>query len=98
MIRSKHDITQRPSFELQGRQPAASRLLPLTSPTPTYPTYPPAATFPSAAMPRLDDSTEALLESGERRAKRVWEDFTEFALRDNVLEVAVGLMYANSLL
>lgn len=45
-------------------------------------------------MPRLDDSTEALLESGERRAKRVWEDFTEFALRDNVLEVAVGLMYA----
>ncbi|MCJ1350677.1 MAG: hypothetical protein MMC33_000658 [Icmadophila ericetorum] len=45
-------------------------------------------------MPRLDDSTEHLLESGQHRAKRVWEDFTEFALRDNVLEVAVGLILA----
>lgn len=28
-----------------------------------------------------------------RRVKSVWSGFTDFALRDNVLEVAVGLMY-----
>jgi hypothetical protein len=27
------------------------------------------------------------------RASSLWEAFTNFALRDNVLEVAVGLMY-----
>ena len=45
--------------------------------------------------PRLDESREALLDSGQnakRGARRVWNGFSEFALRDNVLEVAVGLM------
>ncbi len=47
-------------------------------------------------MPRLDDSGEALLHAGrdaKGRVKRVWDDFTDFLLSDNVLEVAVGLMY-----
>lgn len=53
-------------------------------------------TTPSLAMPRLDDSTHQYLrdaESGVRStASSAWNSFTSFALRDNVLEVAVGLM------
>lgn len=48
-------------------------------------------------MPRLDDSGEALLHAGSdasKRVKRVWDDFTDFLLSDNVLEVAVGLIIA----
>ena len=48
-------------------------------------------------MPRLDDHREALLQAGERANKRVkhfWDGFADFALRDNVLEVAVGLIVA----
>ena len=47
-------------------------------------------------MPQLDDAGESLLHTGQgarKRAKRAWEGFSDFALRDNVLEVAVGLMY-----
>ena len=47
-------------------------------------------------MPRLEDSETALLNAGQDakdRAKRAWDGFSDFALRDNVLEVAVGLMY-----
>ena len=46
-------------------------------------------------MPRLDDSGEALLHAGQdasKRARKAWDGFADFALRDNVLEVAVGLM------
>jgi hypothetical protein len=46
-------------------------------------------------MPRLDESTEQLLQVGhdvERRARRVWGGFMDFAFSDNVLDVAVGLM------
>lgn len=46
-------------------------------------------------MPRLVDDGEALLQAGHeagRRVKRTWDGFVDFALRDNVLEVAVGLM------
>ena len=52
-------------------------------------------------MPRLEDGQEALLGAEgdvRKRAKREWDSFTDFALRDNVLEVAVGLMYASELL
>ena len=47
-------------------------------------------------MSRLDDSGEALLHASrdaKNRAQRAWDGFSDFALRDNVLEVAVGLMY-----
>ena len=47
-------------------------------------------------MPQLDDSGEALLNAGRsahNRAKEAWEGLSDFALRDNVLEIAVGLMY-----
>lgn len=50
-------------------------------------------------MPRLDDGSEALLHAGQdvrRRVRRVWDGFCDFALRDNVLEVAVGLMYCST--
>ncbi len=43
------------------------------------------------------DPRVALLETEsnvQRKVKSVWSGFTDFALRDNVLEVAVGLMYA----
>lgn len=56
---------------------------------------------PTAAtdMPRLEDSGEALLRVGhlaKDRFKRAWDEFCDFAMRDNVLEVAVGLMYCAS--
>ena len=47
-------------------------------------------------MPRLEDTEQALLDAGQdakQRAKSAWDGFSDFALRDNVLEVAVGLMY-----
>lgn len=54
-------------------------------------------------MPRLpsmpsmvsQDSREALLHTREqitKRSRRIWDGFSDFALQDNVLEVAVGLM------
>ena len=49
-------------------------------------------------MPRLDDNTQQTLRDAEqgirRRAVDAWDSFSNFALRDNVLEVAVGLMYS----
>lgn len=46
-------------------------------------------------MPRLDEGHDALLNAGEgtkKRVRRAWNGFSDFALQDNVLEVAVGLM------
>ena len=47
-------------------------------------------------MPRLDDNTQRYLQDAEQGVRhhtsRAWDSFTNFALRDNVLEVAVGLM------
>lgn len=46
-------------------------------------------------MPRLGDAEDALLRSGQeisQSARRNWNAFSDFALRDNVLEIAVGLM------
>jgi len=48
-------------------------------------------------MPRLEDGQEFLLQAEEAvtgRVKRAWHGFSEFALQDNVLEVAVGLIIA----
>lgn len=45
---------------------------------------------------RLEDSREFLEDAGEevqKRASKFWHGFSSFALQDNVLEVAVGLMY-----
>jgi len=44
---------------------------------------------------RLEDSREYLEDSVEevgKRAKKFWHGFSSFAVQDNVLEVAVGLM------
>ncbi|CAG8961770.1 hypothetical protein HYFRA_00006313 [Hymenoscyphus fraxineus] len=46
---------------------------------------------------QLSDSQELLGRAGEEvvgGAKKMWEGFTDFALQDNVLEVAVGLIIA----
>ncbi|TFK56338.1 ion channel [Heliocybe sulcata] len=46
-----------------------------------------------------DDTRQTLLHGEQtvaKRVKSVWNGFTEFALRDNVLEVAVGLMIASA--
>ena len=48
-------------------------------------------------MPQLeiDDTRQHLLQAGQKaktRASRFWNGFADFALQDNVLEVAVGLM------
>lgn len=46
-------------------------------------------------MRGLDDSTEALLrvgQSAQEQVRNAWEGFVNFAARDNVLEVALGLM------
>lgn len=47
------------------------------------------------SMPRLDESTDALLRVGsdaQKHVRRVWHGFSDFVLRDNVLEVSMGLM------
>jgi hypothetical protein len=44
---------------------------------------------------RLENSGELLEHAGQEvttRAKRMWSGFADFALQDNVLEVALGLM------
>jgi hypothetical protein len=44
----------------------------------------------------LEDSRELLNEAGEvvgQRARRFWDGFQDFALQDNVMQVALGLMY-----
>lgn len=44
---------------------------------------------------RLEDSGELLEHAGHEittRSKRIWSSFSNFALQDNVLQVAVGLM------
>ena len=47
-------------------------------------------------MPRLNENTERQLHDLENGARsktlEAWDSFSNFALRDNVLEVAVGLM------
>ena len=46
-------------------------------------------------MPRLQEGREALLGAGDdfrQRAKKEFDTFADFAVRDSVLEVAVGLM------
>jgi hypothetical protein len=53
-------------------------------------------------MPQLNENTQRLLRDAENGARRhtlsAWNSFSNFALRDNVLEVAVGLMYTLPLL
>jgi large conductance mechanosensitive channel len=53
----------------------------------------------SVNMPiRLQESGKLLEHAGEEvrtRSKRMWQGFSDFALQNNVLEVAVGLMYAS---
>ncbi|KAJ9604377.1 hypothetical protein H2200_011211 [Cladophialophora chaetospira] len=48
-------------------------------------------------MPQLDETRQSLLhaeEETEVRVRRFWDGFTDFALRDNILEIAVGLITA----
>ncbi|KAI4127907.1 MAG: hypothetical protein LQ338_002992 [Usnochroma carphineum] len=48
-------------------------------------------------MPRLEDVQQTLLPSTfnlKQRTQSAWDSFSDFALRDNVLEVAVGLILA----
>ncbi|KAJ5457874.1 hypothetical protein N7475_009262 [Penicillium sp. IBT 31633x] len=50
-------------------------------------------------MRGLDESTEMLLRTGQKAQEQVrhaWEGFVNFAARDNVLEVALGLIIANA--
>ena len=47
-------------------------------------------------MPQLGDASDRLLHQGRKigsSAGRFWSGFKDFALQDNVLEVAVGLMW-----
>ena len=46
-------------------------------------------------MSALDETRTHLLSAGQKashRASSAWSGFSNFALQDNVLEVAVGLM------
>ncbi|KAL8715079.1 MAG: hypothetical protein Q9220_001036 [cf. Caloplaca sp. 1 TL-2023] len=46
-------------------------------------------------MPRLEETRQSLLPSNfKQRTQSAWDNFSDFALRDNVLEVAVGLIIA----
>jgi large conductance mechanosensitive channel len=44
-------------------------------------------------MPRLPDQEDNVVTRVRDRFKEAWDGFWDFALRDNVLEVAIGLMY-----
>lgn len=44
-------------------------------------------------MPRLPDQEDNVVTRMRYRFKEAWDCFWDFALRDNVLEVAIGLMY-----
>jgi large conductance mechanosensitive channel len=44
-------------------------------------------------MPRLPDQEDNVVTRARDRFKEAWDGFWDFALRDNVLEVAIGLMY-----
>jgi hypothetical protein len=43
---------------------------------------------------RLEDGSE-IVHNAAGGVREMWEGFTDFALQDNVLEVAVGLMYSS---
>ncbi|KAI4143883.1 MAG: hypothetical protein L6R39_004401 [Caloplaca ligustica] len=47
-------------------------------------------------MPRLEEAQQLLPSSSnfKERTRSAWDSFSDFALRDNVLEVAVGLILA----
>ncbi|CAG7934808.1 unnamed protein product [Penicillium nalgiovense] len=50
-------------------------------------------------MRGLDESTNVLLHTGQKAQEQVrhaWDGFINFAARDNVLEVALGLIIANA--
>ncbi|KAJ5312225.1 hypothetical protein PENANT_c011G09579 [Penicillium antarcticum] len=50
-------------------------------------------------MRGLDESTEVLIRTGQKAQEQVrlaWDGFVNFAARDNVLEVALGLIIANA--
>ncbi|KAJ5747172.1 uncharacterized protein N7511_008868 [Penicillium nucicola] len=50
-------------------------------------------------MRGLDESTEVLVRTGQKaqeQVKHAWDGFVNFAARDNVLEVALGLIIANA--
>lgn len=44
-------------------------------------------------MPRLPDQEDNVVTRARDRFKEAWDGFWDFVLRDNVLEVAIGLMY-----
>jgi large conductance mechanosensitive channel len=47
-------------------------------------------------MRGLDESSDVLARTGQKaqeQVRHVWDGFVNFAARDNVLEVALGLMY-----
>lgn len=44
-------------------------------------------------MPRLPDQEDNVVTRARDRFKEAWDGFWDFTLRDNVLEVAIGLMY-----
>lgn len=52
----------------------------------------PAASAGAGGAYDSSDEDDTLLELGERRVKRVWEGFIDFAFQGNVLEIAFGLM------
>lgn len=54
---------------------------------------------PLNTMRGLDESTDVLFRVGQSAGEQVrhgWQAFVNFAARDNVLEVALGLMSENS--
>ena len=56
-------------------------------------------TIRDSIMPiQLEEGRESLVRAGEdvrRRVHHSWDGFIDFAFSDNVLEVAIGLMYDN---
>jgi hypothetical protein len=62
---------------------------------PPRPSSPHRASSTSRLLDLVDVSRDDLMDFGEdveKRVKRFWDGFFDFALQDNILEIAVGLM------
>lgn len=73
----------------------ATLLRALGRPTRPEPNY---RTMPGALPDEESGSSESdsLLDRGQRKVKRFWDGFIDFAFQGNILQIAFGLMYVMS--
>ena len=53
--------------------------------------FPPFVRIPGRPSSEADEES-SLLDRGQRKFKRFWDGFADFAMQGNILEIAFGLM------